>query len=258
MDRDTTEYKRLLDIMDRLRKECPWDKKQTFQSLKSHTIEECFELSDAISKEDYNNIKEELGDLLLHIVFYAKIGEEEGLFNIEDITAGLNEKLIYRHPHIFSDTSATTAEEVAKNWEQLKIKEKERPKKTLEGVPSGLPALIKAFRIQQKAAGVGFDWQNKEDVWDKVKEECAEFEQEALICNKNNMEEEFGDILFTMVNCARLYGIDPENALERCNQKFTSRFNYIEDKATEAGGSVKELSFEEANNLWREAKQITK
>lgn len=251
-------FERLLDIMDQLRVGCPWDKKQTFESLRTLTIEETYELADAILKEDKQEIKKELGDILLHIIFYAKIGSETNDFDIADVCNGISEKLIYRHPHIFSDTQVKDAKEVEENWEQLKLKEKGGNKSVLEGVPHSLPALVKANRIQDKVRGVGFDWDEKEQVWDKVKEELSEVENEIKNANQEKMEEEFGDLFFSLINAARLYGVNPENALERTNQKFTKRFNYLESKTIQQGRNLKEMSLEEMDKIWEEAKQFDK
>ncbi len=250
-------FKNLLDIMDRLRKECPWDSKQTFDSLRRLTIEETFELTEAITAHDYQEIKKELGDLLLHIVFYAKIGEEKKAFDIATVIEAINEKLIYRHPHIFSDVKVTSAEEVEENWEALKLKEKGREKQTvLEGVPRSLPAMTKANRIQEKVRGVGFDWDKKEQIWDKVDEELDEL-KEAIESNKNKeIEKEFGDVFFSLINAARLYGIDPENALKKTNLKFIKRFNYLEQQTISKGKSLHDMNLDEMNKIWEEAKQF--
>lgn len=248
-------FGRLLEIMERLRAECPWDKKQTLESLRHLTIEETYELADAIVKNDLQDIKKELGDILLHIVFYAKIGEEKEAFDIKDVLDGICEKLIYRHPHIFSDTEANDAETVAQNWEQLKLKEKGGNKRVLQGVPDALPPMIKAHRIQDKARGVGFDWEEKEQVWEKVKEEVAEVEVEINAGDQDKMEGEFGDLLFSVINAARLYGVDPEMALARTNQKFISRFNYLEEKTLMQGKSLHDMSLEEMDVIWEEAKK---
>ncbi|MFI3320966.1 MAG: nucleoside triphosphate pyrophosphohydrolase [Rikenellaceae bacterium] len=251
------DFSTLLEVLDRLRVECPWDRKQTFDSLKSNTVEECFELIDAINNGDYPNICEELGDMLLHIVFYAKMGDEKGEFNISDVIEGVNSKLIRRHPHVFAGQSVDGSDEVVKNWEQIKKSEKEgrEPKKqgTLSGVPSALPALIKSYRIQQKAASVGFDWPQVDSAFDKLHEEITEFEAEAKAMDRDKMEAEMGDVLFSIVNCARKYGIDPENALERSNRKFISRFNHIE---TSVSGDISSLSLEQMDELWDEAKKL--
>ncbi len=253
MNEKTNQYARLLDIMDRLRNECPWDRKQTWDTLRSNTIEECFELCDAIISKDYDSIREELGDLLLHIVFYGKIAQEEGRFDMADVAKGICDKLIFRHPHVFGHTHVNDAGDVARNWEQLKKQEKSDGKGTLSGVPKGLPAMIKAFRIQQKVAGVGFDWSDKRDVWAKVKEEIGEFESEAE--GSDRAEEEFGDLIFSLINAARHYGIDPENALERCNRKFISRFERLESLAQERDTPLRELDIRQMEELWQMAKK---
>ena len=247
-------FQRLLDVMDELRMKCPWDKKQTFESLRANTIEETYELCDAIMKKDMKEIRKELGDVLLHIVFYSKIASETEEFDIADVCNSLCDKLIFRHPHVFGEGAAKTAGEVEQTWEQIKRKEKDGNKMVLSGVPDALPALIKAYRIQDKARNVGFDWHEKEQVWDKVKEEINEFETE-LENNSDKKEEEFGDLLFALVNYARHNGIHPEDALEKTNKKFISRFNYIEQKAKENGKSIAELSLDEMENLWQEAKK---
>ena len=247
-------FSRLLDIMDRLREECPWDKKQTFESLRCNTIEEAYELSEALLNDDKSNICKELGDVLLHIVFYSRIGSETGDFDIVDVCNRLCEKLIYRHPHVFGSIEVSNAEQVVKNWEELKLKEKEGNKTVLGGVPSSLPALIKAARIQEKACFVGFDWEEKQQVWNKVREEIDEFQTEVDRMDTNEMEKEFGDVFFSLVNAARLYKINPENALERTNKKFITRFNYIEQRAKEQGKHLKEMTLAEMDQLWEEAK----
>jgi len=247
----------LLDIMDELRKKCPWDKEQTLESLRRLTIEETYELGDAILQDDLQEVKKELGDLLLHIVFYSKIGEEKNAFDIADVIKNLNEKLIYRHPHIFGEVKVKNAREVEQNWESLKLKEKGRKKKqVLEGVPASLPALVKADRIQEKASGVGFDWEKREQVWEKVKEEVVELQHEIDKADKDKMEAEFGDLFFAMVNAARLYGIDPESALERTNLKFISRFNYLESQTLKKGIDLKQMSLAEMDEIWEEAKKL--
>ncbi|WP_321308750.1 nucleoside triphosphate pyrophosphohydrolase [Marinifilum fragile] len=258
MDRKLQAFERLLDIMDQLREGCPWDKKQTFESLRTLTIEETYELADSILKGDKQEIKKELGDILLHIVFYAKIGSETNDFDIADVCDGISEKLIYRHPHIFSDTKVADAKEVEENWEQLKLKEKGGNKSVLEGVPQSLPALVKANRIQDKVRGVGFDWDEKEQVWEKVKEEVSEVESEIRKGDQDKMEQEFGDLFFSLINAARLYGVNPENALERTNQKFMKRFNYLESKTIKQGRNLKEMNLEEMDEIWEEAKQFDK
>ncbi len=249
-------FKELLEIMDKLRKKCPWDKKQTNETLRTLTIEETYELADAIIKKDACLVKKELGDLLLHIVFYAKIGSETNDFTMADVISTLNEKLIYRHPHIFGSVKADDAKTVEENWEQLKLKEKGGNKSVLEGVPLSLPAMIKANRIQDKARGVGFDWERKEQVWDKVKEELQEVQDEIDADNKDKLEAEFGDLLFSVINAARLYGINPENALERTNRKFITRFNYLEEKTIKVGKDLKKMSLAEMDVIWEEAKKI--
>lgn len=246
---------RLLDIMDDLRLQCPWDKEQTFESLRKLSIEETYELADAIIEGDKEEIKKELGDILLHIVFYSKLGEETQDFDFADVANSICEKLIYRHPHIYGDTKVVDAQEVLENWEQLKLKEK-ADKRVLDGVPKSLPALVKANRIQEKVRGVGFDWDKKEQVWDKVEEELEELKVEMkLDDNFKKSEAEFGDLLFSMINAARLYGIDPEIALERTNKKFTKRFNYLEEKTIRKGKSLHDMSLDEMNTVWEEAKK---
>lgn len=245
-------FERLLDIMDDLREKCPWDRKQTFETLRHLTIEETYELGDAILENDYDEIKKELGDLLLHIVFYAKIGSEKKAFDIADIAHQISDKLIRRHPHIYGDVQAADAEQVSKNWEAIKLKEGK--KSVLQGVPDSLPALVKAFRVQEKASGVGFDWDQTEGVLEKVKEELEEFKSEVSAKNLTGMEAEFGDVLFSLINYARFLDINPESALERTNKKFIKRFNYIELKAAEAGKKVNDLTLEEMEVFWQEAK----
>ncbi|MBE6298603.1 MAG: nucleoside triphosphate pyrophosphohydrolase [Bacteroidales bacterium] len=248
-------FNRFLDVLDELREKCPWDRKQTNQSLRPNTIEECFELSDALVAEDTQNICKELGDVLLHVAFYAKIASEKQQFDMKDVCDRLCDKLIYRHPHVFGDTVAETAGEVCKNWEQLKIKEKDGNKSILSGVPSSMPSLIKAFRMQEKAANVGFDWNKKEEVWEKVREEIAEVEAEMKRGDKENCEKEFGDLLFSLVNAARFYDINPDNALELTNDKFRRRFNYVEEHSIGNGRNLKDMSLEEMDTLWNEAKK---
>ncbi|MCX6238574.1 MAG: nucleoside triphosphate pyrophosphohydrolase [Bacteroidia bacterium] len=251
-------FERLLEIMDELREKCPWDQKQTFESLRKLTIEEVYELGDAILRSDLNEVKKELGDMLLHIVFYAKIGSELNSFDIGDVINNLIDKLIYRHPHVFSTTEVSNAREVEENWEALKLTEKDRGRRVLEGVPASLPALVKANRIQEKARGVGFDWEQKEQVWDKVKEELKEFEIEVRANNQKNMECELGDLIFSVVNAARLYDLDPESALERTNQKFIRRFNYLEEQTLLKGKSLHKMSLEDMDVYWEEAKKDEK
>ena len=243
-----------LDILDELREKCPWDRKQTNESLRTNTIEETYELCEAITNNDPASIKKELGDVLLHVAFYAKIGEEKGLYDMADVCDALCEKLIYRHPHVFGSTQVDSSGQVEQNWEALKLKEKGGNKTVLAGVPNTLPALIKAYRIQEKACNVGFDWEEKEQVWDKVKEEIGEFENELIHLNENKAEQEFGDLLFSLINAARLHKINPENALERTNQKFIQRFNYIEETAKRQNKNLKEMTLGEMDSLWNEAK----
>lgn len=244
-----TAFGRLLKIMDELREECPWDRKQTWQSLRNLSIEEMYELADAILEEDAEEVKEELGDILLHMVFYAKIAEEKELFDISDSLQFVCEKLIARHPHIYGDVKVSGEEDVKRNWEQLKLKEGK--KSVLQGVPKSLPAMVKAYRMQEKTAQVGFEWENKDQVWDKVMEEINEFRDELVSGNQAKKEEEFGDLIFSLINYARFEGIDPETALERVNKKFKRRFEYIE---AEAPKSLDKMSLEEMDALWNEAK----
>lgn len=246
---------RVIDTLDILRVECPWDRKQTNESLRPNTIEEVYELCEALINNDNANIRKELGDVLLHILFYAKIGEEKGEFDIADVADALNKKLIFRHPHVFGEVKAETAHDVEQNWEQIKLKEKDGNKTVLSGVPGALPAMIKADRIQEKAANVGFDWETREQVWEKVKEEIGEFAAAAETKNPAEMEAEMGDLLFSLVNAARLYKINPENALEKTNAKFISRFNHIESRAAEMGIKLKDMTLEQMDQLWNEAKQ---
>jgi len=254
MEQKLSAIKRLLEVMDELRVKCPWDREQTMISLRNNTIEECFELTDAIIDNDIPNIRKELGDLLLHIVFYSKIAEEHGLFSIAEVANGECEKLIFRHPHVFGEAKAKDAGEVCKNWEALKRKEKDGNKTILSGVPGGMPSLPKAYRIQEKAANAGFDWEKKEDVWEKVKEEISEVENEIKQGSKESTESEVGDLLFSIINMARLYGIDPDTALERTNKKFIKRFTYIENKSKENNESLQKMSLERMEELWQQAK----
>lgn len=249
--------RRLLDTLDILRVKCPWDAKQTNESLRPNTIEEVYELTQALLDDKPDEIKKELGDVLLHVIFYAKIGSESGRFDIGDVAEALNDKLIFRHPHIFGNVKADDADAVAQNWEQIKLKEKGGNKTVLAGVPAALPALVKAFRIQEKAVNVGFDWESREQVWDKVAEETAEVATAIKEDKKEDIEAEFGDLLFSIINAARLYGVNPENALERTNRKFISRFNYIEEKAKAAGRKLGEMTLDEMDALWNEAKKET-
>ncbi|MBQ0076539.1 MAG: nucleoside triphosphate pyrophosphohydrolase [Bacteroidales bacterium] len=275
-------FDRLLTIMDELRVKCPWDKKQTFESLRQNTVEEANELAAAIIRKDMNEISKEVGDVLLHVVFYAKMGSETGDFDMADVCNRLCDKLIFRHPHVYGEVAAQNAEEVSHLWEQVKLKEKGGNKTVLGGIPDSLPSLIKAYRIQDKVANVGFDWEKKEDVWDKVKEEIGEFEAEmreqtnvnvnvnvnenvnenenvnANANVKREMTQEFGDLLFSLINVARLYKIKPDNALEMTNGKFTRRFNYIEQKAAQQGLRLQDMTIDEMETLWQEAKQQEK
>lgn len=248
-------FGRFLDILDELRVKCPWDRKQTNESLRPNTIEETYELCDALIKDDKKEICKELGDVLLHVGFYAKIGSETGDFDMKDVCDKLCDKLIFRHPHVFGEAIAETAGQVSENWEQLKLKEKDGNKTVLSGVPSALPSLIKAYRIQDKARNVGFDWDEKEQVWDKVREEFGELQVEIAHLDKDKAEAEFGDLFFSIINAARLYSINPDNALERTNQKFIRRFNYLEEHTIQAGKSLKDMTLGEMDALWNEAKQ---
>lgn len=249
-------FQRLLDIMDELREKCPWDKKQTFETMRIQTIEETYELADAIIKKDMTEIRKELGDVLLHIVFYAKMGDEAGVFDITDVINSLCEKLIFRHPHIYSDEQLADPEAVKLRWEELKIKERGRDKSVLSGVPIGLPAMVKASRIQSKARSVGFDWDKPEDAWDKVEEELGELKHEILTnAPIEKVEAEFGDLLFSLINTARLFGVDPESALERTNLKFKRRFEYLEQQTWMKGLALKDMSLAEMDVYWNEAKK---
>ena len=247
-------FGRLLDVMDDLREKCPWDRKQTNESLRANTIEETFELCDAIIKDNKSDICKELGDVLLHIVFYAKIASETEEFDIADVCNKLCDKLNFRHPHVYGEAVANSAAEVAQTWEQIKQKEKDGNKTVLSGVPDALPSLIKAYRIQDKARNVGFDWQERREVWTKVKEEIGEFETEVEHMDKEKATEEFGDVMFSLINAARLYKINPDNALEKTNQKFIKRFNYVEQKLKKAGKTFQETTLEEMDKYWNEAK----
>lgn len=248
---------RVIDTLNILRVKCPWDAKQTNESLRSNTIEETYELAEALINNDIPNIAKELGDVLLHILFYSKIGEEKGQFDIADVADNLNNKLIFRHPHVFGETKVDSSEEVMQNWEELKLKERGGNRTVLAGVPSALPAMIKADRIQEKAANVGFDWEKREEVWDKVSEELGEAKAAVAEGDREHIEEEFGDLLFSVINAARLYKINPENALEKTNKKFISRFNHIERRATEMGKHIKDLTLGEMDALWDEAKHLS-
>lgn len=245
----------MLDVLDTLRVKCPWDRKQTNESLRPNTIEETYELCDALMADDQENICKELGDVLLHVAFYSKIGEEKGHFDIADVCRKLTQKLIFRHPHIYGNVEAETPEQVRENWEKIKLKEKDGNKTVLGGVPRALPAMIKAARIQEKAANVGFDWEHREDVWEKVREETAEVEAEIASKDASALEAEFGDLFFAVINAARLYGVNPENALEHTNRKFISRFNHIEEGARRQGRALTDLTLAEMDALWDEAKE---
>ena len=254
MDKRLEAFQQLLDIMDDLRAQCPWDKKQTFESLRHLTIEETYELSDAILDQDLDEIKKELGDLMLHLVFYSKLGEEKGKFDIQDVLEGINKKLIHRHPHIYGDVSVQNADEVAGNWEKIKMGEGR--KSVLEGVPTSLPAMVKAYRIQEKVKGVGFDWEHPSQVWAKVIEETKELRNELNNgSNHEKVEQEFGDLMFALINYARFIDINPEDALERTNKKFIKRFMFLEQKANEAGKSLHDMSLAEMDVYWEEAKK---
>ena len=248
-------FGRLLDVLDELREKCPWDHKQTNESLRPNTIEETYELCDALVKDDVNEICKELGDVLLHVCFYAKIGSEKEQFDIADVCNRLCDKLIFRHPHVYGDAVANNAGDVVKTWEQIKLKEKGGNKTVLSGVPDALPALIKAYRVQDKARNVGFDWDKKEDVWDKVREELAELEVELNRGDEEKSTAEFGDFLFSLINAGRLYHLNPENALEYTNQKFIRRFNYVEEQTLKQGRQLADMTLAEMDLLWQEAKE---
>jgi XTP/dITP diphosphohydrolase len=254
-EQSCTEFKRLLEIIDELRTKCPWDRVQTNESLRKLTIEETYELADAIFSGDDEGIKNELGDLMLHIVFYARIGSEKTLFSMTEVLKGINEKLIYRHPHVFGDVKVTGPSEVETNWEHLKIKEKSGYKAVLSGVPSSLPAVVKANRIQEKVRGVGFDWEVRGQIWDKVLEEISELKKEIENHDPEKIESELGDVFFSLINASRLYGIDPEAALEKTNRKFIKRFNYLEKETIAKGISLKNMSLDEMNVIWEQAKK---
>lgn len=255
MERQFTNMARLVEIMDELRIKCPWDREQTMLSLRNNTIEECFELTDAIMDGDMEEVRKELGDLLLHVVFYSKIAQEQGLFDLEDVAKGISEKLIYRHPHVFGETVvADTPEQVSQNWEQLKLKEGNRS--VLSGVAKGMPALPKAYRIGQKVANAGFDWEKPEQVWDKVREEIAEVEVEIKAQDQDKLEAEFGDLFFALTNAARLYGINPDTALERTNRKFIKRFQYLESQTLQKGINLKDMTLAQMDVHWEEAKKL--
>ena len=245
-----------MDVMDKLRAECPWDREQTFDRLRNNTIEETYELADVITDKNMEGIKEELGDLLLHVVFYSKLGEEQKAFNYTDVANAVCDKLIYRHPHVYGDIHADTPEQVKQNWEALKLRKKKRKSGTLGGVPVSLPAMVKAFRIGEKAAATGFDWEHKEDVWAKVREELMEVDAELEAKDKEKLTDEMGDLFFALINACRLYGIDPEGALERTNKKFIRRFEHLEHRAEEQGKSLHEMTLEEMDGYWNETKEI--
>lgn len=247
-------FKRLLEIMDELRLKCPWDREQTFESLRNLTIEETYELAEAVSEGDMTEIKKELGDLLLHIVFYAKIASEKNEFDIQGVIDALCEKLIFRHPHVFGDVDVNNSSDVKENWEELK--QREGPSTVLAGVPKGLPALIKANRVQEKVRAVGFDWDKREQIWMKIQEELTELKDEISANNAEETEKEFGDLLFSVVNAARLYGVDPETALEKTNRKFINRFNYLEEQTIKKGYSLKDMSLDDMNKIWEQAKKF--
>jgi XTP/dITP diphosphohydrolase len=255
MDERLKAFERLLTIMDELRAQCPWDQKQTFETLRNLTIEETYELADAITKNDLQEIKGEIGDLFLHMVFYSKLGSEVGAFDVSDVLNGICDKLVYRHPHIYGDVKVSGEEEVKANWEKIKLKEGK--KSVLSGVPSSLPALVKATRIQEKAKGIGFEWDTKEDVWEKVKEELAEFEAEVKL-GSNKQEEEFGDLLFSLVNYARFINLAPESALSVTNQKFITRFQWMEEAVANDGKALSDMTLEEMDVYWEQAKQELK
>lgn len=248
-------FGRLLDVMDELREKCPWDREQTNESLRANTIEETYELAEAIMNNDDEEIKKELGDLLLHVVFYSKIGEEKKAFDVADVCNAICDKLIFRHPHVFGNKTSNTAGDVEKSWEEIKLQEKGGNKTVLEGVPSSLPSMVKAYRIQDKARNSGFDWNKRQDVWGKVKEEINELEVEIEKANEDKMEAEFGDMIFSIINAARLYGVNPDNALERTNQKFIYRFNYMEKKIKDSGKVLRDMTLDEMEAIWQEAKK---
>jgi len=256
MDNRLVAFERLLNIMDDLREKCPWDKKQTMETLRPLTIEETYELADAILDNNLEEVKKELGDLLLHMVFYAKIGSEKGAFDIADVLNGICEKLIHRHPHIYGDIQAETAEQVKQNWESIKLKEGK--KSVLEGVPKSLPAVVKASRVQEKVAGVGFDWENKNQVWDKVQEELLELQEEVAAGNKDKIEAEFGDVMFALINYARFIGVEAENALARTNSKFISRFQFMEEAIQKEGKKMQEMKLAELDVYWDKSKEVFK
>lgn len=247
-------FGKLIDVLNRVRVGCPWDREQTMESLRSLTVEECYELVDAITVGDWENVKEELGDVLMHIVMYSRIAEEQNLFDLADVSNFVAEKLVYRHPHVFGEVNVSSSDEVSTNWEKLK-KKKKKEGGVLSGVPNSLPAVIKAYRMQQKAANNGFEWENKEDVWDKVTEELSEVREAISEGEQNHIEEEFGDLMFAVINAARMYGVDPENALSACNLKFKTRFEYIEKCCKEDGIELEEAGLERLDGYWNDAKK---
>ena len=251
-------FGRLLDVLDRLRVECPWDRKQTNESLRPNTIEEVFELCEALMNDDSKNICKELGDVLMHVCFYSLIGQEKDAFDIADVCNKQADKLIFRHPHVYGKEKAESAEQVLQNWEQIKLREKDGNKTVLSGVPAALPSIIKAYRIQDKARNVGFDWEKPEDVWQKVREELAELEEELKNGDKQKSTEELGDFIFSVINAARLYHLNPDNALEHTNQKFIRRFNYVEQHSIRMGKPLTEMTLGEMDQLWNEAKELEK
>lgn len=262
-EKELQAFSRLLDIMDELREKCPWDRKQTYESLRPNTIEEVYEVSDAILKGDTKNLSKELGDVLLHVVFYAKLGQEDGTFDITDVITRICDKLVYRHPHVFGDKAAKDAEDVVKSWEQIKQTEKDGNKSVLGGVPDSMPSMLKAYRMQDKARAVGFDWEKKEDVWDKVAEELGEFKEEMMAMDdteesRHKVEGELGDLLFSIINASRLYKLNPDTALESTCGKFRSRFNYVEAKSREQGRQLADMTLAEMDQLWEEAKTMEK
>lgn len=256
MKKELVAFDQLIEIMNELREKCPWDRKQTIETLRTLTIEETYELADAIINNDMGALKKELGDLLLHIVFYAKIGSEKNEFNLTNVIEGINEKLVHRHPHVFGDVEVKGHKEVEENWEEIKLKENDSKKSVLAGVPESLPAMVKANRVQQKVRGVGFDWDKRNQIWDKVKEELSELQDEVNTGTQEKIEAEFGDLFFALINAARLYDIDPETALERTNKKFIKRFNYLEEQTIKKGLSLKNMTLDEMNVVWEAAKKF--
>ena len=254
MKKELEAFDRLLDIMNQLREKCPWDNKQTWESLRTLSVEEVYELADAIMDSDNEEVKKELGDIIMHVVFYAKIADEDGKFDITGVIHNICDKLVHRHPHIFGDMNVSNADEVAENWERIKLKEKGTKKSVLGGLPNSLPALVKAYRVQDKVRGVGFDWEKRDQIWDKINEEMNELRQEITDADQEKTEEEFGDFLFSVINAARLYGINPENALEKTNKKFIRRFNFLEQKTIKKDRDLKDMTLNEMEEIWNEAK----